>query len=73
MGMASCHLRHQRMWRSHITVLLDSCRNKGSSTTSPNLGATTAAVSGPALDPASSDPEPELLVAYRQALWQSES
>jgi hypothetical protein len=28
---------------------------------------------GSALDPASSDPEPELLVAYRQALWQSES
>jgi hypothetical protein len=28
---------------------------------------------GPALDPVSSDPEPELLVAYRQALWQSES
>jgi hypothetical protein len=24
MGMASCHLRHQRMWRSHTTVLLDS-------------------------------------------------
>ena len=28
---------------------------------------------GSALAPASSDPGPELLVAYRQALWQSES
>ena len=28
---------------------------------------------GSALDPASSDPEPELFLAYRQALWQSES
>ncbi|MGO8892520.1 MAG: hypothetical protein ACLP8X_21160 [Streptosporangiaceae bacterium] len=28
---------------------------------------------GQALHDASSDPEPELLVAYRQALWQSES
>ena len=28
---------------------------------------------GSALDPASSGPEPELLVAYREALWQSES
>jgi hypothetical protein len=28
---------------------------------------------GSALHPAISDPEPELLVAYRQAPWQSES
>ena len=29
MGIASCRLRHQRMWRSHTTVLLDSCGNRG--------------------------------------------
>jgi hypothetical protein len=28
-GRLGCHLRHQRMWRSHTTVLLDSCRNRG--------------------------------------------
>jgi hypothetical protein len=40
--------------------------------TSPNLRDDGGGL-GSALDPASSDPEPVLLVAYRQALWQSES
>ena len=65
MGMASCHLRHQRMWRGHITVLLDSCGNGGPRRQAPNLGATTAAVSARLSTQARPDPEPELLVAYR--------
>jgi hypothetical protein len=73
MGMASCHLRRQRMWRSRTTVLLDSRRNKGSSMTSPDLGATTAAVSARLSTQPLLDPEPELLVAYHRALWRSES
>ena len=73
MGMASCHLRHQRMCRGHITVLLDSCGNGGSLTTSPDLGATTAAVSARlSTQPL---PIPNLSFSSRtaQARWQSES
>ena len=73
MGMASCHLRCQRMWRSRTAVLLDSCRNKGSSTTSPGPRRDDGGGLGSALDPASSGPGPELLLACRRALWQSES
>ena len=72
MGMASCHLRHQRMWRSHTTVPLDSCGN-GVLGGRPEPRRDDGGGLGSALHPASSDPEPELLVAYRQALWQSES
>jgi hypothetical protein len=72
MGMASCHLRHQRMWRSHTTVLLDSCRNRVLDG-KPGPRRDDGGGLGSALAPASSGPGPELLLAYRQALWRSES
>jgi hypothetical protein len=72
MGMASCHLRHQRMWRSHATVLLDSA-GTGVLDDKPEPRRDDGGGLGSALDPACSDPGPELLLACRQALWQSES
>jgi hypothetical protein len=73
MGMASCHLRHQRMWRSHTTVLLDSVQEQRVLDDKPEPRRDDGGGLGSALDPASSDPQPELLLAYRQALWQSEA
>ena len=73
--MASCHLRHQRMWRSHTTVLLDSCRNRvldgklGPRRDSPDGGG----ACGLALTLPLAISNLQLLIAYRQALWQSES
>ena len=64
MGMAGCHLRHQRVRRGHITVLLDSCGN-GVLDHKPGPRRHNGGGLGSALDAASPDPEPELLVAYR--------
>jgi hypothetical protein len=72
MGMASCHLRHQRMWRSHTHRAAGLVQEQGVLDDKPEPRRDGGGL-GSALDPASSDPEPELLVAYRQALWQSES
>ena len=72
MGMASCRLRHQRMWRSHTTCCWTRA-GTGVLDDKPGPRRDDGGGLGSALAPASSDPEPELLVAYRQALWESES